>query len=122
MEQNTLITSNGKTKKIKVLFSKMILNPKDNKTLRNLIAKFYKDGTVWIMVPVKKAYNYILRAKAIELKLKGELVADDKVNKANKVDLPLNNLLVNNVNNTKIIIKTKTQLLLAIQFSKPKMV
>jgi 6-phosphogluconate dehydrogenase (decarboxylating) len=108
IEQNTLITSNGKTKKIKVLFLKIILNPKDNKTLRNLIAKFYKDKIVWIMVLIKKVYNYILRAKAIELKLKGELVVDNKVNKANKVDLPLNNLLVSSVNNIKIIIKTET--------------
>jgi len=114
MEWNTLITSNSKTKKIKVSFLKIILNPKDNKTFGNLIAKFYKDRIVWIIVPVRKAYNYILRAKAIEPKLKGELVADNKVNKANKVDLPLNNLLISGVNNTKIIIKTETQLLLAI--------
>jgi 6-phosphogluconate dehydrogenase (decarboxylating) len=108
IEQNTLITSNGKTKKIKVLFLKIILNPKDNKTLRNLMAKFYKDKIVWIMVLIRKVYNYILRAKAIELKLKRELVVDNKVNKANKVDLPLNNLLVSSVNNIKIIIKTET--------------
>jgi hypothetical protein len=122
MERNTLITGNGKTKKIKVSFLKIIPNPKDNKTLGNLMAKFYKDGTVWIMVPVRKAYNYISRAKAIEPKLKGELMADNKVNKANEVDLPLNNLLVGGVNNIKIIIKTETQLSLAIRFSKPKMV
>ena len=86
----------------------MILNPKDNKTLGNLIAKFYKDRTVWIIVPVKKVYNYILRAKAIELKLKRELVIDNKVDKANKVDLPLNNLLIDSINNIKIIIKIET--------------
>jgi hypothetical protein len=114
MERNTLITSNSKTKKIKVLFLKIIPNPKDNKTLGNLIVKFYKDGTVWIIVLIRKAYNYILRAKAIEPKLKEELVADNKVNKANKVDLLLNNLLISGVNNTKIIIKMETQLLLAI--------
>jgi hypothetical protein len=61
------------------------------------------------MVPVKKAYNYILRAKVIEPKVKGELVvelvADNKVNKVNEVDLPLNSLLVNSINNTKVIIK-----------------
>jgi hypothetical protein len=34
-------------------------------------------------------------------------VADNKVNKANKVDLPLNSLLINNINNTKVIIKKK---------------
>jgi hypothetical protein len=42
------------------------------------------------MVPIKKAHNYILRAKAMELmepKVKGEPVAH---NKANKADLPLN--------------------------------
>ena len=76
------------------------------------MAKFYKDGIVWIIVPIKKAHNYIPRAKVIEpieLKVKGELVvepvADDKVNKANKVDLPLNSLLVNSINNIKVIIK-----------------
>jgi 6-phosphogluconate dehydrogenase (decarboxylating) len=90
-----------------VLFLKIILNPKDNKTLRNFIAKFYKDRIVWIIVLIKKVYNYILKAKAIELKLKGELVINNKVNKANKVDLLLNNLLVSNVNNIKII-KIKT--------------
>jgi len=89
----------------------MILNPEDNKTLRNLIAKFYKDRIVWIIVPVKKAYNYILRAKVIEPKVKGEPVvepvADNKVNKANKVDLLLNSLLINGINNIKVIIKKK---------------
>jgi hypothetical protein len=60
------------------------------------------------MVLVRKVYNYILRAKAIEPKLKEELIVNNKVNKANKVDLPLNNLLVGGVNNTKIIIKTET--------------
>jgi 6-phosphogluconate dehydrogenase (decarboxylating) len=88
-----------------VLFLKIILNPKDNKTLRNFIAKFYKDRIVWIIVLIKKVYNYILKAKAIELKLKGELVINNKVNKANKVDLLLNNLLVSNVNNIVVIIK-----------------
>jgi hypothetical protein len=34
-----------------------------------------------------------------------ELVVDNKVNKANKVDLLLNSLLVNSINNIKIIIK-----------------
>jgi hypothetical protein len=91
------------------LFSKIILNPEDNKTLGNLIAKFYKDRIVWIIVLVKKAYNYIPRAKVIELKVKGELVVepvvDNKVNKANEVDLPLNSLLINSINNTKVIIK-----------------
>jgi hypothetical protein len=47
----------------------------------------------------------------MEPKVKGEpvveLVADDKVNKANKVDLLLNSLLVNSINNTKVIIKKK---------------
>jgi hypothetical protein len=64
------------------------------------------------MVPVKKAHNYILRAKVIELiepKVKGELVvepvADDEVDKANKVDLLLDSLLVNGINNIKVIIK-----------------
>jgi hypothetical protein len=36
-----------------------------------------------------------------------ELVVDDKVNKANKVDLLLNSLLVNSINNIKVIIKKK---------------
>ena len=65
------------------------------------------------------------RAKAIELielKVKGELVANNKVNKANKVDLLLNNLLVNSINNTKVIIKKKPRLSLVIQFSKLKKV
>jgi hypothetical protein len=44
----------------------------------------------------------------MELKLKRELVINNKVNKANKVDLPLNNLLVSGINNIKIIIKTET--------------
>jgi hypothetical protein len=114
MERNTLITGNGKTKKIKVSFSKMIPNPEDDKTLGNLMAKFHKDGTVWIMVPVRKAYNYISRAKAMEPKLKGEPVADDEVDKADEVDLPLNDLSVGGVDNTKIIVKTEPQLLLAI--------
>jgi hypothetical protein len=59
-------------------------------------------------------YNYILRAKVIELielkvkrELIVELVVDNKVNKANKVDLLLNSLLVNNINNIKVIIKKK---------------
>jgi len=98
VERNVLITGNSKTKKIKVLFLKMIPNPKDNKTLRNLIGKFYKDRIVWIMVPVKKAYNYMLRAKAMELmelKVKGELVIDSE----------LNNLLVSSINNIVVIIK-----------------
>jgi hypothetical protein len=46
VEQNVLITGNSKTKKIKVLFLKIIPNPKDNKTLGNLIRKFYKDRIV----------------------------------------------------------------------------
>jgi hypothetical protein len=46
IERNTLIISNGKTKKIKVLFLKIIPNLKDNKTFRNLMAKFYKDRIV----------------------------------------------------------------------------
>jgi hypothetical protein len=70
------------------------------------------------MVPIKKAHNYILRAKVIEPKVKGEPVvkpvADNKVNKANKVNLLLNNLLVNSINNTKVIIKKKPQLSLVI--------
>ena len=93
------------------------------------MAKFYKDGIVQIIVPIKKAHNYILRAKVIELiepKVKGEPVvepvADNKVNKANKVDLPLNSLLVNNINNTKVIIKKEPQLSLVIRFSKLKKV
>jgi hypothetical protein len=103
----------------------MILNPKDNKTLRNLIAKFYKDRTVWIMVLVKKAHNYIPRAKVIELmelKVKGELVVDNEVNKANEVDLPLDNLLVGSINNIKVIVKKEPRLSLVIRFSKPKKV
>jgi 6-phosphogluconate dehydrogenase (decarboxylating) len=84
----------------------MILNPKDNKTLGNLIAKFYKDRIVWIMVPIKKAYNYILKAEVIEPKVKGELIVDNKVIKANKVDLLLNNyLLISGINNIGVIIK-----------------
>jgi hypothetical protein len=46
-----------------------------------------------------RRHNYILRAKVIKPKVKGEPViepvANNKVNKANKVDLPLNSLLVN---------------------------
>jgi hypothetical protein len=77
------------------------------------------------MVPVKKAYNYMPRAKAIELiesKVKGELVADDEVNKANEVDLPLDNLSVGSINNTKVIVKKEPRLSSAIRFSKPKKV
>jgi 6-phosphogluconate dehydrogenase (decarboxylating) len=106
VERNTPITSNDKTKKTKVSFLKIILNPKDNKTLGNLIAKFYKDRIVWIMVPIKKAYNYILKAEVIEPKVKGELIVDNKVIKANKVDLLLNNyLLISGINNIGVIIK-----------------
>jgi hypothetical protein len=36
-----------------------------------------------------------------------EPVVDNKVNKANKVDLLLNSLLVNSINNIKVIIKKK---------------
>jgi hypothetical protein len=100
----------------------MIPNPKDNKTLRNLMAKFYKDGTVWIIVPVKKAYNYISRAKAIEPiepKVKGEPVAH---NKADEADLPLNDLLVGGINSIGVIIKKEPQLSSVVQFSKPKKV
>jgi hypothetical protein len=100
IEQNVPIISNNKTKKTKVLFLKIILNSKDNKTLGNLIGKFYKDGTVWIIVPVKKIYNYMSRAKVIELielKVKGEPVIDSE----------LNNLLVSGVNNIMVIIKKK---------------
>ena len=78
------------------------------------------------MVPIKKAHNYILRAKVIEPKVKGELVvepvADDEVDKANKVDLLLDSLLVNGINNIKVIIKKEPQLSLVIRFSKPKKV
>ena len=66
LKQNILITGNSKTKKMKVFFLKMIPNPKDDKTLGNLIRKFYKDFIVWIIVPIKKAYNYMLRAKALK--------------------------------------------------------
>ena len=48
------------------------------------------------------------RAKVIELmelKVKGELVADDEVDKADKADLLLNNLLVSGVDNIGVIIK-----------------
>jgi hypothetical protein len=93
-----LIISNSKTKKIKVLFLKIIPNPKDNKTLGNFIRKFYKDRIVWIIVLIKKAYNYILRAKVmklIELKVKEKLVINSK----------LNNLLVSSINNIVVIIK-----------------
>jgi hypothetical protein len=34
-------------------------------------------------------------------------MVDNKVNKANKVDLLLNSLLVNSINNIKVIIKKK---------------
>jgi hypothetical protein len=37
IEQTSPITSNGKTKKTKVSFSKIIPNPEDNKTLGNLM-------------------------------------------------------------------------------------
>jgi hypothetical protein len=83
----------------------MIPNPEDNKTLGNLMAKFHKDGIVWIMVPVKKAHNYILRAKAmepIEPKVKGEPVAH---NEADEADLPLINLSVGGVNSIGVIVK-----------------
>jgi hypothetical protein len=84
----------------------MILNPKDNKTLGNLMAKFYKDGIVWIIVPIKKVYNYILRAEVIEPKVKGEPIIDNKVVKADEVDLPLNNyLLISGINSVGVIIK-----------------
>ena len=86
------------------------------------MAKFYKDRIVWIIVPIKKAYNYILRAKAIEpmeLKVKGEPVA---YNKANKADLPLNNLSISGVNSIRVIIKKEPQLSLVVRFSKPKKV
>jgi hypothetical protein len=125
VERNAPITGNSKIKKTKVSFSKMILNPEDDKTLGNLIAKFYKDGTVWIMVPVKKAYNYMLRAKAIELiesKVKGELVTDDEVDKANEVDLLLDNLSVSSIDNTKVIVKKEPRLSSAIRFFKLKKV
>jgi hypothetical protein len=36
-----------------------------------------------------------------------EPVADNEVNKANEVGLLLNSLLVNSINNTKVIIKKK---------------
>jgi hypothetical protein len=69
-----------------VSFSKIILNPKD-----------------WIIVLVKKTYNYILRAEVIEpIVVKGELV-----DKANDIDLLLNNLLISGINNIKVIIKKK---------------
>jgi hypothetical protein len=129
VERNTLITGNSKSKKIKVSFSKMIPNPEDDKTLGNLMAKFHKDGTVWIMVPVKKAHNYIPRAKVMEPmepKVKGEPVvepvADNEVDKANEVDLPLDSLSVDGIDNTKVIIKKEPQLSSAIRFSKPKKV
>jgi len=62
------------------------------------------------MVLVKKAYNYMPRAKALErvgLKLKRELIVNEKADKGitNKVDLPLNNLSVININNIIIIVK-----------------
>jgi hypothetical protein len=47
----------------------------------------------------------------MEPKVKGEPVvepvADDKVDKASEVDLLLNSLLVDGINNTKVIIKKK---------------
>jgi hypothetical protein len=90
------------------LFLKIIFNPKDNKTLGNLIVKFYKDRIVWIIVSIKKVYNYILRAEVIELKVKRELIVDNEVIKANKVDLPLNNhLLISSINSVGVIIKKK---------------
>ena len=69
------------------------------------MAKFYKNRIVQIIVPIKKAYNYILRAKVIELiepKVKREPVA---YNKANEADLPLNDLLIGGVNSIGVIIK-----------------
>jgi hypothetical protein len=90
------------------LFLKIIFNPKDNKTLGNLMVKFYKDRIVWIIVSIKKVYNYILRAEVIELKVKRELIVDNEVIKANKVDLPLNNhLLISSINSVGVIIKKK---------------
>jgi hypothetical protein len=90
------------------LFLKIIFNLKDNKTLGNLMVKFYKDRIVWIIVSIKKVYNYILRAEVIELKVKRELIVDNEVIKANKVDLPLNNhLLISSINSVGVIIKKK---------------
>jgi hypothetical protein len=45
----------------------------------------------------------MLRAEVI----KPIVVKEELVNKANNIDLLLNNLLVNNINNIKIIIKKK---------------
>jgi len=125
LERNIPITGNGKTKKMKVLFSKIIPNSEDDKTLGNLMGKFQKDLTVWIMVPVKKAYNYMPRAKAMEStepKVEEEPVANAEVSKANEVDLPLDNLSVGRIDNTNAIIKKEPQLSSAIRFSKPKKV
>jgi hypothetical protein len=36
-----------------------------------------------------------------------ELVADNIINKANKINLLLNSLLINSINNTNVIIKKK---------------
>jgi hypothetical protein len=57
------------------------------------------------MVLIKKAHNYISRAKVMELmepKVKGEPVV---YNEANEADLLLNNLLVGGVNSVGVIIK-----------------
>ena len=55
----------------------------------------------------------------IEPKVKGEPVAH---NKANKADLPLNNLLVGDINSIGVIIKKEPQLSLVVRFSKLKKV
>jgi hypothetical protein len=55
------------------------------------------------MVFIKKIYNYMLRAEVIEL----IVVKEELVNKANNMDLLLNNLLVSGINNAKVIIKKK---------------
>ena len=65
------------------------------------------------------------RAKAMEStepKVEEEPVANAEVNKANEVDLPLDNLSVGRIDNTNAIIKKEPQLSSAIRFSKPKKV
>jgi hypothetical protein len=70
------------------------------------------------MVSVKKTYNYIPRAEAME----PIVVKEEPVNKANNTDLPLNNPLISGINNAKVIIKKEPQLSSVIQFSKLKKV
>jgi hypothetical protein len=58
------------------------------------------------------------RAEVIEL----IIVKKELVNKVNNMDLLFNNLLINSINNIKVIIKKKPQLSLVVRFSKLKKV